>query len=44
MKLIFPITIISLDLGASIVYLFLKDYRHAFYWAFAAGLTICVTI
>jgi len=43
MKLIFPIILIILDLGAGIVYLFCGDIRHFLYWLFAAGLTICVT-
>ncbi len=44
MKLLFPITLIILDFGAAIMYLCYKDYRLFFYWLFAMGLTICVTI
>lgn len=33
----------TLDFGASIVYLFNGDYRKAIYWLAAATLTITVT-
>lgn len=28
--------------GAAIGYAFAKDFRHALYFAFAAGITVCV--
>jgi hypothetical protein len=40
---IFPISLIILDIGASIVYLYFKDYRRCIYWIAAAILTITVT-
>ena len=44
MKLIFPITLIILDVCAGFVYLFNGDIKHFVYWCAAATLTICVTI
>lgn len=41
--LIFPFTLIVLDVGAAIVYLLNKDYKKAVYWFAAAVLNICVT-
>lgn len=41
---IFPIVLTVLDFGASITYLCCGDVRRACYWAFAGGLTICVTL
>jgi len=43
MKYLFPVVIILLDLGASIAYLILKDYRHSIYWLAAEILTVTVT-
>jgi hypothetical protein len=43
-ELIFPITLIVLDILASLAYLFIKDYRLALYWFSASILTVCVTI
>jgi hypothetical protein len=39
----FPIALIILDLGASIVYAFNGDLRRTIYWLAAATLTSCVT-
>jgi len=44
MILIFPIVLIYLDFGASIVYFINGDIRHGVYWLAAAVLTITVTI
>lgn len=41
--LIFPLMLILLDLGASIVYGFTGDYRRMIYWFAAAVLTSSVT-
>jgi hypothetical protein len=43
MTLLFPIALIVLDLGASLVYLLAGDLRRGIYWAAAATLTACVT-
>lgn len=43
MNKLFPSVLILLDLGASVVYLVQKDYRHAVYWFSAATLTAAVT-
>jgi len=40
---IFPILLIALDLGASVVYAAAFDWRRALYWLAAAVLTACVT-
>lgn len=40
---IFPIILISLDIGAAIVYAIHRDPRHAIYWIAAAILTSTVT-
>ena len=40
---IFPILLIALDLGASVVYAVALDWRRALYWIAAAVLTACVT-
>ncbi len=40
---IFPIILISLDIGAGITYLVNGNIKMFLYWLFAAGLTICVT-
>ena len=40
---IFPILLIALDLGASVVYAVALDWRRALYWLAAAVLTACVT-
>jgi hypothetical protein len=42
--LIFPILIISLDIGAALFYFIGGDIRRGIYWAAAAVLTTCVTI
>lgn len=42
MKYIFPIILIILDIGASVVYAFHTDIRMAIYWFCAAALNICV--
>ena len=41
--LLFPVTLIVLDLGASVVYGFTADWRRSIYWFAAAVLTACVT-
>lgn len=41
---IFPILLIALDLGASLIYVVYWDWRRAVYWAAAAVLTLTVTI
>jgi len=43
MDRIFPIAIISLDIGAAIIYAVQGDYRRAVYWIAAAVLTVTVT-
>jgi hypothetical protein len=43
MSKIFPTIIISLSLGAAIVYAVKGDVRHAVYWFAAATLNIAVT-
>lgn len=40
---IFPILLIVLDVGASIVYFINNDIRHGVYWLSAAVLTASVT-
>lgn len=42
-KYIFPLILILLDLGASVVYAYGKDYKMSVYWIAAAVLNICVT-
>lgn len=42
-KYIFPLLLITLDVGAAIVYGINKDIRMATYWIAAAVLNICVT-
>jgi len=42
-KLLFPTILIILDVGAALVYLCCKDYRHFVYWIAAAILTVTVT-
>ena len=42
-KYIFPLLLIALDVGASIVYGVGKDFKMATYWIAAAVLNICVT-
>lgn len=41
---IFPVTLITLDAGAALIYALHADWRLAVYWLSAAVLTICVTI
>ncbi len=43
MKYIFPVTLISLDLCAAIVYALSGDFKMALYWVAAAVLNCCVT-
>jgi hypothetical protein len=42
--MLFPIILISLDIGATVAYLMTGDIRRCIYWVAAAILTICVTI
>ena len=42
-KYIFPIILIALDVGASIMYLLNKDFKMALYWLSAGVLNCCVT-
>lgn len=44
MKTLFPITLIILDLAASVVYGCYGDWRRAVYWMAAGVLTLTVTI
>lgn len=44
MDKLFPVTLIILDFGASIVYAIEYNWRMSIYWLAAAILTICVTI
>ena len=44
MDKLFPIILIVLDFGASIVYGYYYNWRMTIYWFAAAILTICVTI
>lgn len=39
---LFPCILIVLQLVAAIVYLCKGDFRHFFYWLFAAGITVVV--
>ena len=41
--LIFPTVLVALDVCASLVYAFNRDWKHAVYWLAAATLTACVT-
>ena len=34
---------IVIDVLASAVYLYNRDWRHGLYWLFAAALTVCMT-
>lgn len=43
MKILFPLTLIVLDIGASVVYACCYDWRRSIYWLAAAVLTACVT-
>jgi hypothetical protein len=40
---IFPALLIVLDIAAAAVYLYHGDWRHVFYWMFAAGITAAAT-
>ena len=40
---LFPISMLLLSFGASIVYFYNGDLRRGFYWLFAAGITAAVT-
>jgi hypothetical protein len=41
---LFPAALVTLDVGAAIVYALAYDWRRAVYWLAAATLTLCVTI
>ena len=43
MEKVFPFILIVLDLCACVVYAYMGDMRHTFYWFCAAVLTACVT-
>ena len=43
MKNLFPVILIILDFGASVVYFANGDIRRGVYWIAAACLTCCVT-
>jgi hypothetical protein len=43
MTKIFPIILITIDIGAAFVYAFNGDWKHFVYWLAAATLTITVT-
>ena len=40
---LFPIILIGLDIGATVVYLCFGDWKHGIYWFAAATLTATVT-
>ena len=40
---ILPTVLITIDLFATIVYLYYGDWKRSLYWIFAAGLTWTVT-
>jgi hypothetical protein len=40
---IFPIMLISMDIGAAFVYAINEDIRRTIYWLAAAMLTACIT-
>ncbi len=42
-KYIFPVILITLDIGAALMYAFNKDFKMAIYWVAAAVLNVCVT-
>ena len=42
-KYIFPLVLITLDIGAAIVYAVNKDFKMCVYWIAAAVLNCCVT-
>jgi hypothetical protein len=42
-KIIFPLLLIILDVGAAVVYALHKDFKMMIYWIAAAVLNICVT-
>lgn len=42
-RLVFPIALIALDIGAAVVYAAQRDMRQAVYWLAAAVLNIAVT-
>lgn len=44
MSKLFPVILIVLDFGASVVYFAYGDIKRAIYWVAAGVLTICVTI
>jgi len=44
MTKVFPLLLIALDLGASLVYIYYLDWRRAIYWFAAAVLTLTVTV
>jgi hypothetical protein len=41
---IFPYIMMVLNIGASVVYFLDGDIRKGFYWLFAFGLTLVITI
>jgi len=43
-KYMFPVLLIILDFGASVVYFLAGDIKHGIYWLAAMVLTITVTI
>lgn len=42
LALIFSLTLVAMNAGASVAYAFASDARHALYFAFAAGITVTV--
>lgn len=42
-KLLFPVAIIALQFGASVVYALSRDWRHAIYWISAVALNLAVS-
>lgn len=43
LQLIFPVSLIVLDVGAAVLYAVCGDYKKAIYWLAAAVLNITVT-
>jgi hypothetical protein len=41
---LFAFVLVALQLAACVAYAVQRDWRHASYWFFAAGITLAVTI
>ena len=42
--LLFPLAQMALSLGASVVYAFAKDWKHAAYWLLGCLISGCVSL